>query len=309
MTRLSSLRSKSAHAEFGKLNSSAGKPLMSDIQLISRIAFTLICFAANSVFGRLALKTTSIDPATYTSMRMLSAAAMLWMLVAVQQRPKSIGGTWAGGVALFGYAAFFSLAYKDIVTGTGALILFGAVQLCMISVSLFKGEKLSMLQWLGLALALAGLVGLVLPGIAPPPLGAAALMAAAGVAWGFYTVLGAGTPNPLLATAGNFTRTLPMSVLFLIVAWRGLTFDGWGLFYASLSGAITSALGYAIWYSVLPKLKGPQAASLQLSVPVIASLGGIVFLDEALSLRLIFASAAILFGIGLVIYERSKVPL
>ena len=279
------------------------------LDLSVRVVFTLVCFAANSIFGRLALKTTNIDPATYTAMRMASASAMLWVLLALQQKSKTIGGSWLGGLALFAYAAFFSLSYLNIATGTGALILFGSVQISMIGVSLSRGERLSAPQWLGLALAFVGLVVLVLPGLEAPPLGAAALMASAGLAWGIYTLLGAGSSDPLSATAGNFTRTLPMSALFLIFASHSLTPDGWGLFYATLSGAITSALGYATWYSVLPKLKGTQAATLQLSVPTLASVGGILFLGEDLNLRLIAASAAILSGIGLVIYERSKVPL
>ena len=184
------------------------------------------------------------------------------------------------------------------------MILFGAVQATMIGYGLWKGEKLRFLQWLGLILALIGLVGLVLPGLAAPPLGSAFLMCVAGATWGVYSLRGRGAGDPTVVSAGNFLRAAPMAIVLSLLLYKQVELDPAGVVYALVSGSITSGLGYIFWYTVLPSLKTSNAATLQLSVPVIAALGGIVFLGEPLSLRLILASVAILGGIGLVVLKR-----
>ena len=268
-------------------------------------AMAMLAFAGNSVFCRLALKTTAIDPASFTTARMLSAAITLAIILRLRGNAPLASGSWASALALFAYAAGFSLAYVNLTAGTGALLLFGAVQISMISISLWRGEKMSPLQITGLVLALGGLLVLVLPGFAAPPLTSSALMIGAGVAWGVYSLRGRGVGDPTAITAGNFMRTVPMTLLFSFIAFRHFVPDTAGLVYALLSGAVTSGLGYAIWYKALPALKSLEASIVQLSVPIIAAFGGVALLGETLSLRLIFAAAAVLGGILLVAVEKS----
>lgn len=268
-------------------------------------ALAMIAFAGNSLLCRAALKHSGIDAASFTSLRLVSGAAMLWLLVRVQHGGKAgAHGNWPAAAALFAYAAAFSFAYLSLSTGTGALLLFGAVQATMIGHGLWKGERLTRGQGIGLVLALGGLLGLLLPGLTAPPLKGALLMLGAGVAWGVYSLLGRGARHPTQITAGNFLRALPFAIVLAVLQFGHLRLDAAGFAYAVASGAIASGLGYSLWYAALPGMKAAQAASVQLSVPVLAAIGGAMLLGEALSLRLMLASAAILGGIALVILER-----
>jgi drug/metabolite transporter (DMT)-like permease len=266
----------------------------------------MLAFAGNSLLCRLALKNTSIDAATFTSVRLVAAALTLFLLLRLSGRTSTGSGRWLSALALFAYAAGFSFAYINLTAATGALLLFGSVQTSMIGYGIWKGESLRGLQLLGLALAVGGLIGLVLPGLAAPPLLNALLMIGAGIAWGAYSLRGRGAGDPTLVTAGNFILTVPFTMVLSLLAFEHMTLDGAGIAYAIASGAITSGIGYAIWYRALPNLKTTKAATVQLSVPVIAAMGGVMLLGETLSLRLVLASASILTGIALVIYEKSK---
>lgn len=270
----------------------------------------MTAFAGNSLLCRLALKHTAIDPVSFTSLRLASGALTLWLIVRWTQTSHSGHGNWRSAAALFVYALAFSLAYVQLSAATGALLLFGAVQATMIGHGLWTGERLRPVQGLGCIVALGGLGSLLLPGLTTPPWGSAALMASAGLAWGIYSLRGKGSGDATRVTAGNFARTVPMAVtasLLVGVLPLGLTvsLDAWGMINAIASGALASGVGYAIWYSVLPSLKSVQAASVQLSVPVIAALGGILFLGETVGWRLVIASVAILGGIALVIRDKN----
>ncbi|WP_036187260.1 DMT family transporter [Marinobacterium lacunae] len=268
----------------------------------------MIAFASNSLLCRVALRDTNIDAAGFTAVRLISGALMLWFILSMQGRRRDNAGSWPSALALFSYAALFSFAYIDLAAGTGALILFGAVQATMIGYGLYSGERFSALKWAGLLLAIAGLVGLVLPGLTAPPLVASLLMAGAGIAWGVYSLRGRGAGDPSLATAGNFIRAVPMAVALAAMGWisGSLNLDLYGMFWATASGALASALGYLIWYAVLPHISAANAATIQLSAPVIAAIAGVLLLGEAVTLRLLLASAAILGGIALVIQQRAR---
>ena len=262
----------------------------------------MITFAANSLLCRAALKHTGMDAASFTAIRLLSGAAML-CIIATMKRSNG-RGNWSSALALLVYAAGFSFAYVKLSAATGALLLFGAVQATMAGYGIWKGERLKRLQTAGLLLALAGLASLLLPGIAAPPLPASLLMLLAGIAWGIYSLRGRGKGDPIGVTAGNFLRALPFAAALSLLMQDSASINGAGIFYAAASGALASGLGYAIWYTALPGLKATHAATVQLSVPVIAATGGIVFLGEAVDLHLILASIATLGGIALVILER-----
>lgn len=266
----------------------------------------MIAFAGNSLLCRLALKHSGMDPASFTSVRLLAGALVLSLLVGLRYRERVGRGNWGSALALFAYAAGFSFAYVDLSAGTGALLLFGAVQVTMIGHGLLHGERLSRVQWVGLVLAAAGVVGLMLPGLTAPPLLASSLMLAAGVAWGVYSLRGRGAGDPTRVTAGNFSRAVPIALLGSLLLLDRTHVELGSLAYALASGGLASGLGYALWYSVLPALKATTAATVQLSVPALAALGGILFLGEHLSLRLLLASVAILGGIVLVIVERRR---
>lgn len=280
-------------------------------RLILWVAIAMTAFAANSLLCRMALKATGIDPATFTSVRMASGALMLWLIVQWERRGADVAqgprwavqeGNWISAAALFAYAIAFSYAYQHIATATGALLLFGSVQASMIFYGLLRGERLKPLQILGLLLALAGLVALMLPKLEAPPLGSALLMCAAGASWGVYSLRGkkaAGAPT--WVTAGNFWRAVPMALVVSWVAQEAAVFDGRGVLLALVSGAVASGMGYALWYRVVPHLPATSAATVQLSVPVIAALGGALLLGEALTLAVVASSVAILGGIGLVL--------
>ena len=279
---------------------------------VTLTSLAMLAFAGNSLLCRLALKQTHIDAISFTSVRLVSAAIMLWLVLRINHRPNKIGGNWRSALALFAYAAGFSLAYINLSAATGSLLLFGAVQASMISYGLWRGEQFRPVQLLGFILALIGLIGLVLPGLAAPPLLSSLLMLGAGVAWGIYSLRGKSAGNtsnpserdPTLITAGNFLRTVPITLALSLFTLNTPSFDPAGLGYAILSGAITSGIGYVIWYKALPMLKATSAATVQLSVPVIAALGGILFLGELLTLRIVLASLAILLGIALVIRHK-----
>lgn len=264
----------------------------------------MVAFAGNSLLCRAALKHTAIDAASFTTIRLLAGAAMLWLLVQARSNKRSGKGNWRSAFALFVYAAGFSFAYVSLPAATGALLLFGAVQVTMIGHGVWKGERLRRWQLAGFALASGGLVGLLLPGLSAPPLYGSVLMLAAGVAWGVYSLRGKGAGDPTMVTAGNFLRAVPIAAVASIILLNHVRLDSAGVWYAAASGALASGIGYAIWYTVLPAMKATTAATVQLSVPVIAAIGGIILLGEALTMRLVLASIAILGGIALFIFEK-----
>ena len=269
-------------------------------------ALAMLAFAGNSLLCRAALRDSQIDPASFTALRLFAGALVLWLLLYTRKRAATVPGNWAGALSLFIYAAAFSYAYLHLDAGAGALLLFGAVQLSMITCGLLRGERLHRLQVVGLVLAAAGLVALLLPGTSTPSLSASCLMVLAGIAWGAYSLLGKGTPDPLAATAGNFIRTLPIVAVLCLVALGSLEWDSAGVVYALLSGGLTSGIGYAIWYAAMPGLAAIQAASVQLSVPLLTALAGSVLLGESLTGRLMLAGVAILGGIALVLRYKHR---
>lgn len=269
----------------------------------------MIAFAGNSLLCRIALRDTELDAASFTTLRLASGALMLALLVRRRGARVAGRGSWPSAIALFAYAAGFSFAYLSLTAATGALLLFGAVQATMIGHGLWSGERLRWLQWVGLLLALGGLVGLLLPGLSAPPLVGSLLMLGAGVAWGIYSLRGRGAGDPTRVTAGNFLRAAPIALALSLAMGSHMTWDPAGAGYALASGALASGIGYAIWYAALPSLKATHAATVQLSVPVLAALGGVTWLGESLTGRLVLASVAILGGIALVVVEkRSAAP-
>lgn len=273
-------------------------------RIIVLTSLAMIAFADNSLLCRVALKHTSIDAASFTTIRLISGALMLWLVVQMRHGTHTGGGNWLPAFALLAYAAGFSFAYVSLPAASGALLLFGAVQATMIGYGVWKGERLLRLQPVGLVLAFGGLVGLLLPGLSAPPLAGSILMLGAGVAWGVYSLRGKGAGDPTRVTAGNFLRAVPIAAVLGVLMYDRTSLDSAGFGYAIMSGALASGIGYAIWYTALPELKAANAATVQLSVPVIAALGGIVFLGESLTLRLVLSSVAILGGIALVILEK-----
>ena len=271
-------------------------------------ALAMFAFAGNSLLCRQALKHTTIDAASFTCVRILSGALVLWLIVRLRDGTNRGPGTWLSALALFAYAAAFSYAYISLPAATGALLLFGAVQTTMIGYGLWSGERPGLQQAVGLVCAFGGLSGLVLPGASAPPLLGCLLMLAAGVAWGIYSLRGKGAGDPTQVTAGNFLRAGPMALALSLATLPWMSLDGSGIGYAVASGALASGVGYAIWYSALRGLNATSAASVQLSVPVIAAAGGIVLLGEPVTWRLLIASAAILGGIALVIFRRQAEP-
>lgn len=264
----------------------------------------MLAFAANSLLCRLALKGSHIDAASFTSIRILSGAFVLWLLVWFRNRQGLLEGSWLGASALFTYAAGFSFAYITLPAGAGALILFGAVQITMIGYGIWTGERLSLRQASGVVLALTGLVVLLLPGLSAPHPGGAALMLVAGVAWGVYSLLGKSARNPMEMTSGNFVRCVPLAIILSAATIPRSHLDIHGSMFAFMSGAIASGIGYAIWYQVVSHIKSTNAAIMQLSVPVLATLGGNILLMEPISLRMWLASIAILGGITLVLINN-----
>ena len=285
------------------MGETAGKGSFSRAAPLTTLA--MLAFAGNSLLCRLALRDTGIDAASFTAIRLASGALILVALLMLRGKRPTAGGSWPMAAMLFAYAVGFSFAYRDLTAATGALLLFGAVQLTMTGYGLWTGERIAGLRLVGLALALGGLVWLLLPGLAAPPILAAAIMLGAGAAWGVYSLLGKGAGDPTAATGGNFLRTLPFAAALALTAATAGTVDHTGALYAVLSGAVTSGLGYVLWYAALPMLRATSAATVQLSVPAIAALGGAVLLAEPVTMRLLVASMAVLGGIGLMIYRRN----
>lgn len=277
-------------------------------RLFLLVTLAMMAFAGNSLLCRLALRGTGIDAASFTGVRLLSGAFTLLAIICWQQRTVSRlpSGSWLSALALFVYAAGFSYAYLQLSAAVGALLLFGAVQLTMIGFGIWSGERLRKMQTVGLLLAISGVVGLLLPGLAAPPPFSAALMLAAGAAWGIYSLRGRRAASATEATAGNFLRALPFALALAIFTPEAQSADWPGIAYAVASGALASGFGYAIWYTALPGLMSTHAATVQLSVPVLTALGGAFFLGETITSRLILASLAILGGIALVIGTRRR---
>lgn len=266
----------------------------------------MLAFAANSLLCRMALGQDHIDPASFTTIRVISGAVTLVLIIALRGGATTLKPNRRAIAALFGYMIFFSFAYISLSAGTGALLLFGAVQLTMFVAAIRGGEKFSALSWVGLAVAFAGLVYLVAPGVtAPDPVGAL-LMVLAGIAWGAYSLVGRSSKRPLLATASNFVYCIPLTLVLSALYFQSAEITAPGVLLAVASGSVASGLGYSIWYSVLPHLSAGRAATVQLSVPVIAAVGGVLFLSEPTTMRLVVASGLTLGGIWLVLAQRSR---
>ncbi len=266
---------------------------------------TLIAFASNSVLCRLALAGHSIEPENFTVVRIATGVIALCLVSGLTQKARPWGnGSWLSGALLFLYAIAFSLAYVNLSAGTGGLILFGSVQFTMIGVGIWKGERPSPAEWLGLVIAQTGLIILVFPGLhAPSPVGAL-LMITAGAAWGLYSLRGKLATNPTLATADNFMRALPMATLVAIPGLRHTQATSYGFGLAVVSGAVTSGIGYVLWYSVLPHLTATRAAITQLAVPAIVAIGGVLFLSEKIDARFLIASAMMLGGVATAVIQK-----
>lgn len=274
-------------------------------------SLALMAFAGNSVLCRLALGPELIDASSFTAIRLLSGVIVLWLLVSLQRgvrADKQVKPSWWPAVLLFAYAACFSFAYINLQTGTGALVLFAAVQFTIISYSLWRGQRLVLMEWLGLIVACTGFVMLMLPSAtSPSPMGLF-LMTIAGMAWGGYTLLGRQSKAPLMDTYGNFLRSVPFAALLLICFLSSTQLQISGIVLAVLSGGLASGVGYAIWYQALTGLTAVQAAVVQLLVPVIATLGGVIFAQEHVSAKFLLCSGLILGGIFVVIAAKTKLP-
>jgi len=275
---------------------------MSAVRLALLVTLAMIAFAANSVLCRFALADGAIDATSFTAVRLGAGAVTLALLALLRGKSLIAAPSWPAALSLLVYMLGFSFAYRSLTTATGALVLFGCVQLTMIGVSLVRGERLPATGWLGIAAAVAGLVWLLLPGLsAPDPIGAA-LMAAAGIGWGAYSLLGRGNGDPLRITAQNFLIATPFVLVLLPFAEVSASIEG--VLLAVASGALASGVGYAIWYAALPALSGMRAASVQLTVPVIAAIGGWLLLSEALDMRLLIASTLTLGGVAVVLRAK-----
>jgi drug/metabolite transporter (DMT)-like permease len=283
---------------------------MPSLRVVICTVLALVAFAGNSLLCRAALAHTHIDATSFTTVRLLSGAVALCCLVWLRGGRRTGRGNWLSALALFAYAAGFSFSYLHLTAAAGALLLFGAVQTTMIGYGIWSGERMRWLQIVGLVLACGGLVGLLLPGLSAPPLSGALLMLGAGAAWGIYSLHGQRGGDSLQVTAGNFVRAVPMALALSLFLAARASLDPAGVAYAFLSGALTSGVGYAIWYTALPSLKATTAATVQLSVPILAAVGGIFFLGEPLTLRLLMASVAIIGGIALVVLmgRRRETP-
>jgi drug/metabolite transporter (DMT)-like permease len=276
------------------------------MRAITLTAFALTAFAFNSILCRMALASGESDAASFTGVRLISGAVTLaaFLLVFGKAPTAWKSGNWMSAFFLFAYAVAFSFAYLGLTTATGALILFGCVQLTMFGVSLFRGMRPGILEWSGLAVAFCGLVYLVLPGLSAPPFSSALLMVAAGMAWGGYTLRGKGSEDPLADTAGNFVRSVPMVLAVVLIFLPNLNISSRGILLAVLSGAVASGVGYSVWYAALKYHTPARAGVLQLAVPGIAAVGGVIFLAETASWRLVAAGVLILGGIGLTLIRR-----
>lgn len=279
------------------------------------VALSLFAFAGNSVLCRLALGNKAIDATSFTAIRLISGVIIMLLIVFLQNKYnrqhkhnsllRSKKGSWIASTMLFLYALCFSLAYITLDTGIGALILFASVQLSMIVVGICFGNKVSNKEIMGIITAFAGFIYLLLPSLSSPSLYGFILMTISGIAWGVYTLNGRGSVSPIDDTAINFFKTLPFVLLIMLININHSQLTSYGVSLAVCSGAVTSAMGYTIWYLVLPTLKITQAAVLQLLVPIIAAVGGIVFAGENVTERLLIASVLVLGGILLVVFSRN----
>ncbi len=287
---------------------------MSPLPITLLTSLAMLAFAGNSLLNRLALTGSTLDAAGFTLLRLLSGAVFLWLLLRIRRRSAALAGNGLSALALFLYAAGFSFAYRDLTASTGALLLFGAVQATMILAGIVRGERPGRLQIAGSALALAGLLYLLLPGASAPQPLAAALMIAAGISWGVYSLHGRGSADPLADTAGNFIRAVPLALLTVAGGWlvNGELMlsqaDSRGVLYALLSGALASGAGYALWYRVLPAMQAATAATVQLTVPALTDIAGVWLLAEPLTMRIILASLLILGGVAVYIRCRPPAP-
>jgi len=266
----------------------------------------MLAFAANSLLCRMALGQQLMDAASFTFVRVMAGAVTLGILTAPRWRDSRPKANWTAIAALSSYMVFFSFAYSNLTAGTGALLLFAAVQLTMFLVAMHGGERFSISAWAGMCAAFAGLVYLVAPGVTAPEPFNAALMVVAGVAWGVYSLRGRSVANPLQVTAANFIYSVPVALVVSVLFLGRIEVTQTGAALAVASGALASGLGYAVWYAALRGLRASHAATVQLSVPVIAAIGGIVFLAEQFTLRLAIASVLTLGGIWLVLSQRSR---
>jgi len=288
-------------------------------------SFALTAFAFNSILCRLALGTQAIDAASFTAVRLIAGAFALVLISSfyagkeaekeaeeeAEEEAEKKRGNWISAFFLFAYAICFSFAYTNLTTGTGALILFGSVQMTMIIAAVVSGERPKIMEWLGLIFALGGLIYLVFPGLSSPPFFSSMLMTLAGISWGFYTLRGRGSKTPLADTTGNFLRAVPMIVLTTLPFLLQIHLSQKGILLAVLSGAIASGIGYSVWYHALKFHTATRAAIVQLSVPALAAFGGVIFLSEIVSMRLVLATILILGGITIAIagrkYGKNKV--
>jgi drug/metabolite transporter (DMT)-like permease len=278
---------------------------LTDSRTIAMTMVAMIAFAGNFLLCRAALAHTDIDPANLTSIRLVSGALVLWLVFQFKTKPLNtplkLEGDWWSAISLFSYAAAFSFAYLKLTTATGALLLFGSVQLTMLGHGLAGGERLRAIQFKGLLGAFSGLLILLLPGVESPPIDAAVLMVLSGFAWGIYSIQGRNARNPIAASMGSFTRSIIPTICLSTFFISQVALDIDGVLLAIASGALASGFGYVVWYAVLPKLATMTAASVQLSVPIIAGLGGVIFVGELISLRLLVCSVAVLGGIAVII--------
>ncbi|HKD42998.1 MAG TPA: DMT family transporter [Myxococcaceae bacterium] len=275
-----------------------------DTRTILFTVLALVGFASNSLLCRRALGLALVDPASFTSVRLLSGAAALALIVALRGTFRPAGGSWLSALALFVYAAAFSASYVRIGASVGALVLFATVQATMLAWGLVRGERPRPIQWLGIGLALGGLALLSLPGAHSSDSWGVLLMVAAGIAWGVYSLRGRGAQDPLATTAANFIRTLPMIAALSLLSVSSIHLSTAGTGLAVTSGALASGVGYSFWYAALPSLTATRAAAVQLSVPVLAAVGAILLLGETLAPRLVIAGMAILVGVWLAIQRR-----
>ncbi len=274
------------------------------IAILSILA--LIAFASNSIICRLALREDTIDAGSFTVVRLVSGAVALWIILIMSgyRKKTEYQGSWISASMLFLYAIAFSFAYIELDAGVGALIMFGAVQVTMLLTGLIQGERSDFIQWLGMIAAFAGLVYLVSPGLTAPPILSSAIMIVAGIAWGVYSLRGRGNNNPIAVTTDNFIRTIPFSFIIALVLFPQIQLTTEGFLWAVLSGAVTSGVGYIIWYAALRGLTRTRASVIQLSVPVIAAIGGVILLSEDITLRLVLSAILTLGGIAIVILRK-----
>ena len=270
------------------------------------VSLAMLAFAGNGLLCRLALKETGIDAATFTALRLFSGALMLWLLT--RHRPKITGHNIKSSITLFIYAAGFAFAYIELTAATGALLLFGSVQFSMLAYAFYRGERLTLIQLIGLVLALSGVAYMLLPSAASPNLFSASLMSVAGVAWATYSILGKQAKSAITASTDSFILTIPFCLILLFWFWPSLQLDVEGSVLALSSGAITSALGYVIWYRVLPLIRGTTAASVQLSVPALTALAGVVLLGEPMTVELMLIAITVLLGIALLTHKPKAKP-